>query len=616
MVALLRILSALPRFLGPDALEMASQSSASACDSRSSSAGSAAVGLALVRTVSRGNKRIPEMSSQMATFSLGDRSRGKRTFTAKVKSGCITCKRRHVKCDETRPFCLKCTKSPRGPGVCEGYPSEQKRANHCAPIVPKGTRRPLAALIEPGYETSLFTGPERGYFEFWLRLIGSIYLFPNDIMHRVVPQLARQEPAIKHAALAMAGMARALVPSLVYRSDKELHSNGPHYEFALQHYGRAMKLLRSSQPTSENMLWAIICCVLFITFECLHGDRTAALSHVNHAYKMMEAYFRRRSLVEEGPVTESIRAVCDDAAWVFQGLTMQAWSHNVLHPDNLLEISWCCRGSKRAFAVDEMPPIFTDIHTARRWWRVVQHHTCHRCPIYTEVYVDGFSEDMLAGAYERPALLPTHLETMAAVAPEFLNHLRKWSNAFQALYNDLQLQQHLSEAEYQLYVNACNLRLQYLLLWSHVSSLSFTDTRTVIILTPSFREIVQLSRIVLKAQANCRGCSDTFSMDNGPTWALLVTSCRCRDTKVRQEATGLLGKFNRRDGVWDSRMFHALAKRYEKIETENLLSEDEDEKESPLRRRELRFSRDGNMSGTHFEWDPLNSQWLRIREVF
>ncbi|KAK2045664.1 hypothetical protein LZ31DRAFT_463853 [Colletotrichum somersetense] len=554
----------------------------------------------------------------MATFSLGSRSRGKRTFAAKVKSGCITCKRRHVKCDETRPFCLKCTKSPRGPGVCEGYSSQPEDSNHSPirPVVPKGTRRPLAALMEPGYDTSLFTGSEIGYFEFWLRLIGTIYLFPSDIMHRVVPQLARQEPAIKHAALAMAGMARALVPSLVYRSDKELHGNGPHYEFALQHYNRAIKLLRTSQPSSENMLWAIVCCVLFVTFECLHGDRTAALSHVNHAYKMMEAYFRRRSLVDEGPVTESIRAVCDDAAWVFQGLTMQAWSHNVLHPDNLLEISWCCRGSKRAFAVDEMPPKFTDIHAARRWWRVVQHHTCHRCPIYTEVYVDGLSEDMLAGAHERPALLPNHLETMAAVIPEFLDHLRNWSNAFQALYDDLRLRQHLSQADYQLYVDACNLRLQYLFLWNEVSSLSFTDIRTVIILTPSFREIVQLSRTVLKAQANCGGCSDTFSMDNGPTWPLLVTACRCRDTKLRQEATELLGRFNRRDGIWDSRVFHDVAQRYRENEIENLvLAGVEDEKGSPLWRRELRFCRDGKVSGTRFKWNPISSQWQHVREV-
>ncbi|KZL72721.1 C6 zinc finger domain-containing protein [Colletotrichum tofieldiae] len=469
--------------------------------------------------------------------------------------------------------------------------------------------------MEPGYETSLFSDPkERVYFDFWLQLVANIYLFPNDIMHRVVPQLARQEPAIKHAALAMAGMARALVPSLVHRSEKELHNNGPHYEFALQQYGRAIKLVRSSKPSSENMLWAIVCCVLFVTFECLHGDRTAALSHMNHAYKMMETYFSQRSLVEDGRVTESIRTVCDDAAWIFQGLTMQAWSHNVLHSKDLSEISWCCRGNKTAFAVEEMPPKFTDIHMARRWWRVVQHHTCHRCPIYTEIYVDGLSEDMLVSGYVRPALSPTHSEKLVAVLPEFLNHLRKWSTAFQGIYDELRSHQHLEKADYHLYVDACNLRLQYLTLWNEVSSLSYTDIRVVIILTPSFREIVQLSRTILRAQSNCGGCSDTFSMDNGPTWPLLVTACRCRDANLRQEATELLGKYHRRDGLWDSRIFHGVAKRNMGIEMENVMTGDEYEQWSRMSRRELRFSRNGEVTGRLFKWDTSRSQWLHVEE--
>ncbi|KAL1797969.1 hypothetical protein ACET3X_004575 [Alternaria dauci] len=41
-----------------------------------------------------------------------------RKHHAKVKTGCRTCKVRHVKCDETKPKCLKCTSTGR---KCEGY---------------------------------------------------------------------------------------------------------------------------------------------------------------------------------------------------------------------------------------------------------------------------------------------------------------------------------------------------------------------------------------------------------------------------------------------------------------------------------------------------------------
>ncbi|TQN64808.1 Phosphate-repressible phosphate permease pho-4 [Colletotrichum shisoi] len=570
--------------------------------------------------------RAPGMlSPHMSTFSSGKRPREKRSSATKVRSGCITCKRRHVKCDETRPFCLRCTESPRSPRVCEGYlnhaSGRERLTNRPAPrpILPKGTTTWRASwpagglLVEPGYEAAFLADPkERVYFDFWQQLIGNIYLFPSDAMHRVIPQLARREPAIKHAALAMAAMARALVPSLLRRSGPELHASGPHYEFALRQYGRAVGLVRSAQPSRDNMLCVIVCCVLFVTFECLHGDRAAALSHVGHAYRMMEIYFGqpRSSADEDGPpaaATQSIRAVCDDAAWVFQGLTMQAWSHNVLHSELLSEVSWCCRGVEKALAVDEMPPRFADMDAARRWWRIVQHYTCHRCPIHTEVFVDGLSTRMLAGSRVRPVLSPTQGgEKLAAAVPVFLDRLRRWSTAFQAVYDDLRSRQHLGESDYHSYVDACNLRLQYLTLWNEVSSLSYTDIRMVIVLTPSFREMVQLSRTILRAQSGCGGCGETFSMDNGPTWPLMVTACRCRDAGLRREATELLGKHNRRDGLWDSRTFYGLAVRNLEIE---------DEQWSRMARRELRFSREGDVSGRLLRWDPCAGEWLQVEEL-
>ncbi|CAK7225860.1 hypothetical protein SBRCBS47491_006032 [Sporothrix bragantina] len=41
-----------------------------------------------------------------------------RKGSKKVRSGCITCKIRKVKCDETKPYCLRCTKTGR---KCDGY---------------------------------------------------------------------------------------------------------------------------------------------------------------------------------------------------------------------------------------------------------------------------------------------------------------------------------------------------------------------------------------------------------------------------------------------------------------------------------------------------------------
>jgi hypothetical protein len=47
----------------------------------------------------------------------GDGKSTKRSFHSKVATGCVVCKSRHVKCDETRPICARCIRANRA-GDC------------------------------------------------------------------------------------------------------------------------------------------------------------------------------------------------------------------------------------------------------------------------------------------------------------------------------------------------------------------------------------------------------------------------------------------------------------------------------------------------------------------
>ena len=52
----------------------------------------------------------------------------RRAHKPKVTSGCLTCKSRHVKCDEAKPSCLRCLKFW---GFCEGYQkASRQEASH------------------------------------------------------------------------------------------------------------------------------------------------------------------------------------------------------------------------------------------------------------------------------------------------------------------------------------------------------------------------------------------------------------------------------------------------------------------------------------------------------
>ncbi|KAI9850870.1 MAG: Maltose acetyltransferase [Vezdaea acicularis] len=64
-----------------------------------------------------------------------DHKRRKRVFSNRTKTGCLTCRRRKKKCDETKPECNNCI---RGGFVCEGYSSrvEWQKSGSSKPPVP------------------------------------------------------------------------------------------------------------------------------------------------------------------------------------------------------------------------------------------------------------------------------------------------------------------------------------------------------------------------------------------------------------------------------------------------------------------------------------------------
>ncbi|EMD00910.1 hypothetical protein BAUCODRAFT_118634 [Baudoinia panamericana UAMH 10762] len=59
--------------------------------------------------------------------------RGKKDIKRRTKTGCLTCRKRRIKCDESQPTCRNCTKSKRD---CLGYDPIFKQQTSPAPIQP------------------------------------------------------------------------------------------------------------------------------------------------------------------------------------------------------------------------------------------------------------------------------------------------------------------------------------------------------------------------------------------------------------------------------------------------------------------------------------------------
>ncbi|RWA03287.1 hypothetical protein EKO27_g11816, partial [Xylaria grammica] len=76
----------------------------------------------------------------------------RRATHAKARTGCLTCKRRKVKCDEARPACARCLKSGHR---CAGYEDVRKPA-HASNVLDVDTRarakhpgKPAHVLLRP-----------------------------------------------------------------------------------------------------------------------------------------------------------------------------------------------------------------------------------------------------------------------------------------------------------------------------------------------------------------------------------------------------------------------------------------------------------------------------------
>lgn len=196
------------------------------------------------------------------------KGRRKRAYGPKTRSGCLTCKGtsqhngsdlrlssdgcavRRVKCDETKPECLRCTTTRR---VCDGYPHTQCIDSSGLDIVP------LAFTVEPSADIHPCAISKRS-FEFFIRktspqLAG---FFGSAFWERLVLQAAHHEPAIRHALTAIG----SLHEQKVVGRDVEM-------TFALQQYNLAIRSLLSRLGLQEKRGRdvCLISCVLFTCFE-------------------------------------------------------------------------------------------------------------------------------------------------------------------------------------------------------------------------------------------------------------------------------------------------------------------------------------------------------------
>ncbi|KAH7032643.1 uncharacterized protein B0I36DRAFT_99359 [Microdochium trichocladiopsis] len=226
----------------------------------------------------------------------------RRACRPKVRTGCVTCKSRHVKCDEGKPTCEQCARLSL---KCGGYPPPKvkkaiSRAERLllprpkeASLAPARTRSPLAVAIRPAVEPAPAPMPSSANIfdsdnDTWYFALFRDQVIPElspyhgtRFWHQILHRDSTIHQCIRHCILSIGAYARAI---LELRQEKpwEKHASHPwrspspycpHFRASLEHNTKALHSLRSHLRLhgADNRL-TMAATLLFIVFQNMQGN--------------------------------------------------------------------------------------------------------------------------------------------------------------------------------------------------------------------------------------------------------------------------------------------------------------------------------------------------------
>ncbi|KAK1825853.1 hypothetical protein QBC39DRAFT_270161 [Podospora conica] len=224
-------------------------------------------------------------SDDSPTPSISRPSQSGRKGSKKVRTGCITCKIRKVKCDEGKPFCMRCTKTGRR---CDGYldaksmAQRRRRAGQLLGAAGADPQGPLPLFFEWA------SADEKRSFHFFQHATAPCLSgdFDGDFWRVLVLRICQTEPAVKHAVLAVSSFHEAMTTP--YMDAEDRHS------FALSQYNKAIAyLLDQMQNVEAKPLVPLLTCVLFVCIELMQNKDKESLLHLEQGRQILSQLGRK-----------------------------------------------------------------------------------------------------------------------------------------------------------------------------------------------------------------------------------------------------------------------------------------------------------------------------------
>ncbi|KAH9224391.1 hypothetical protein DL95DRAFT_439579 [Leptodontidium sp. 2 PMI_412] len=518
--------------------------------------------------------------------------RRSRAGKPKARTGCITCKERRVKCDETKPACLRCLKFW---GRCDGYapPRYRSRRSKDAPLTTRDpASRPLLPLpaTEYGQDTrrlqllprSIVTEPfmSENHYQSFVHFLQNTSnslpgLFPTSLWTTVLPQASQNTPFIRSALTAIGALSGR---GRRFQEDKFATSGiviTPRYRFALTQYGIAVAQMRENLVAGNKGLNdALIACLLVVCFEALQGNYFQALTHCVSGHKIFKDWLdsRKPRLISESGGSPK-DAVMYELVDIFNRMDLQIMNYIDPRPASI-HTGMKNEGEQ---IVRGMPDLFASLQEARMYLELIQRRTSHfmastastrpvpenetvsrrlmtRIETGTEtgtVNVHPESETLLA----LPSSTPPALQMEYA---SYVGEMSRWFKAFTPLYN-------LQEEGTRNWAAAAVLQIEA---QTHQVMLLSSFARPFDSFIPTYRLVVDLAEKISDDPLFAQ--DELYMFDIGIVNPLRLVAKWCREPVIRRKCIALLRKAKCKEGLWDALCMAAVNEWTMEIEEEGM----------------------------------------------
>ena len=392
-------------------------------------------------------------------------------------------------------------------------------------------------VVDPAFADVL----EKRYFQFFRQRTVSRTndLVDSRFWDRVVLQACHNEPAVKHAVLALSSL-------------HQLHGLPPdseaarHYSFyADQQYQKALRasqiLVASAEPQDADLV--LITCIVFICYEGFRGGYRACKVHIDAG----------RSIVAQNRHRLRHASRRNDLAEIEQALA-RLDVHAVTFSDSSSPYTYSLIDFYNT-APNLQPGPFSNISEARasfvdllRWVLLVCTH------------IDFTASSARSRSHQHFDLEdPAQFAYYQAGRARSGAQMRLWHRHFEDLVQRTQ-------GEPALLVT--NLKIWYAAAMALDKARFGPETRWDAV-QGHFEQIVELCE-KLAGELSSSEDDSSFSLEFGYVMPAFLTATRCRDPVIRRRALKILWASPRQEGMWGSTGAAAIAQRWVEVEEEGL----------------------------------------------